>query len=339
MVGVFWNNDATVFGRVLTAKGVVTHVAAWAPLSTTTAVLRGQGASVLMETVTPKAAAIQLLDGLSLRPMGLLQPHAACLITEAKLPASALITGDDLLPAALREEETRQTATVTQLWNTAASCLAAAKRLTCHRITAQQASLSAPRICRYAAHLYLSERMITQTPRHTHHRAVLPCFFSAVTPKGHTVFTEALRAFCPRLYVIEDAVGAVSALMLRELYRRFSTVTCCVVGDCPVTGRIDHLVLPDLGVGFTHSNTWHTVDFPVYRRIYASRFYSSETTEKRYAAREQNAVYEHLNRAVHLLAKAEKIEKRQHIALRNTLANTPRFTETLSPLLSLWQAP
>lgn len=100
-------------------------------------------------------------------------------------------------------------------------------------------------------------------------------FLSALTPEGTVVFYETLQNLCSRIYAIEDDNGASSAFLLEELRRRaleagLDVITCC----CPLfpQDKIDHLLIPELGLGFTTSHSYHRADFTVYRRIHAARF-------------------------------------------------------------------
>ena len=100
-------------------------------------------------------------------------------------------------------------------------------------------------------------------------------FLSAVTPEGIVTFHETLQTLCPRIYSMEDEYGAASRLLMAELRQRAldagqDIVTCA----CPLApyDKIEHLLVPSLGVGFTTSNSWHKADFPVYRRIHTARF-------------------------------------------------------------------
>jgi len=109
-------------------------------------------------------------------------------------------------------------------------------------------------------------------------------FLSALTPEGETVFYSTLKALCPRLYVVEDEYGAAGPLLLSELRQRAlaagrQLITCF----CPLapTDKIEHLLLPETGVGFTLSNPWHRADFPAYRRIHAARFTDEETLRQK----------------------------------------------------------
>lgn len=99
-------------------------------------------------------------------------------------------------------------------------------------------------------------------------------FLSAVTPAGHLFFSDTAAALCPRLYVLQDTIGAVStpymqALCEAALEAGHDVIACpCILSP----SHIEHLLIPSLGVGFLTSGPFHTVDFPVYRRVHATRF-------------------------------------------------------------------
>ncbi len=104
-------------------------------------------------------------------------------------------------------------------------------------------------------------------------------FLSAVTPEGLLCFFSTVQALCPKIYVLEDEYSAVTPLFLETLRKRAAeSGQHCVVCLNPLTSQheTEHLLLPQLGVGIITSNSFHKVDFPVFRRIHASRFFASE---------------------------------------------------------------
>jgi len=70
-------------------------------------------------------------------------------------------------------------------------------------------------------------------------------------------------------------IGVLADLRRRALEAGHDCITCA----CPLApyDKIEHLVIPELGLAFTTSNCWHKADFPVYRRIHAARFTDAET--------------------------------------------------------------
>ena len=107
-------------------------------------------------------------------------------------------------------------------------------------------------------------------------------FLSAVTPLGIRTFHSTIQALCPCIYAVQDEHGAAAAILMnawREaaLKAELDVYTC----RCPLSPtRIEHILIPSIGVAFTHSNPWHTVDYPVFRRIHAVRFTDEETLRR-----------------------------------------------------------
>ncbi len=100
-------------------------------------------------------------------------------------------------------------------------------------------------------------------------------FLSAVAPDGLVTFDETLQALCPRIYTIEDEQGAASRVLLNELARHAEAAGVDgIVCPCPLApdAGAEHLLFPSVGVAFTTSNAFHQADYPVYRRIHATRF-------------------------------------------------------------------
>ncbi len=137
-------------------------------------------------------------------------------------------------------------------------------------------------------------------------------FLSAVTPEGFLTFADTLQALCPRIYTVEDDVGAAAHALLTELLRHaqaagLSTIAC----PCPLAPEEgpEHLLFPDIGVGFTTSNTFHKADFPVYRRIHATRFTDAEELrgKRQRQAFNRRAARELLDQACALAAQAKAV--------------------------------
>ncbi len=140
-------------------------------------------------------------------------------------------------------------------------------------------------------------------------------FLSAVTPEGVLTFYETLQALCPRIYAIEDDTGAAAALLLGELARHAADAGVeGVVCPCPLLPQdtVDHLLFPSLGVGFTASNSFHKVDFPVYRHIHAARFTDHDALrEKRQMLQfNRRAARDLLGQAVALSREAKAVHDR-----------------------------
>lgn len=104
-------------------------------------------------------------------------------------------------------------------------------------------------------------------------------FLSAITPQGPLFYRDTVCALCPKLYVLEDEYGAVSDRYLRVLREAFLERGLDIItGACPLApqAKLEHLLIPSLGVGFITSNSHHSFELPVYRRIHAARFLQAE---------------------------------------------------------------
>ena len=139
-----------------------------------------------------------------------------------------------------------------------------------------------------------------------------------MTPDGPIVFYETLQTLCPRIYSIEDDHGAAAALLLSELVRQaekrgIETIVC----PCPLApdDGPEHVLFPSIGVGFTTSNAFHKVDFPVYRRLHATRFENAEQlrAKRQVVAFNRRAAVELLAQAQTLAAEAKQVHDRMEV--------------------------
>lgn len=137
-------------------------------------------------------------------------------------------------------------------------------------------------------------------------------FLSAITPEGSMVFYGTLQALCSRIYVVEDEYGAAGSLLLSEL-RQWAREAGqdSIVCTCPLApeDKVEHLLLPALGLGFTLSNPWHKADFPAYRRVHAARFTDEEAlrSKRQRLAFNRKAARELLNEAVEVAKEAKAV--------------------------------
>lgn len=99
---------------------------------------------------------------------------------------------------------------------------------------------------------------------------------SAVTPKGILTFEDTVRTLAPKKIVtLQDEYGAVSRLVMelvREdaLQKGYDIVTCpcCTAPE----EKIDHILIPALGLAFVTENSWHPLHFEGQRRVRCARF-------------------------------------------------------------------
>lgn len=122
-------------------------------------------------------------------------------------------------------------------------------------------------------------------------------FLSTISEEGVFMFTNTAKKLCDRLFVIDDPNGAVSGIILGGILSAAQdmghTVYACA---CPMSksGRIEHLFIPELSLGFMTSNKFHPIDIEHYKTIHTARFmdreamgkYSARASFQRKAARE-----------------------------------------------------
>lgn len=102
---------------------------------------------------------------------------------------------------------------------------------------------------------------------------------SAVTPDGILVYRNTVEALAEDILVLRDEYGAVSRVILAELRRQalergLFVITC----RCPLApeDKIDHLLLPELGLAVLTANSWHPMEFCGQHNVRCSRFADPE---------------------------------------------------------------
>ena len=162
-------------------------------------------------------------------------------------------------------------------------------------------------------------------------------FLSAVTPEGVLPLFETVQALCPRIYALADDYGAASSLLLTELRKRalaagLDILTC----PCPLSpeNRLEHLLIPSLGLAFVTSNRAHTVDFPVLSRLHAARFSDAEALRRcrQRLSFNHRAAEELLNGAVVALSEAREVHDRME-AICGAAMNWERAREMQDALV------
>ena len=103
---------------------------------------------------------------------------------------------------------------------------------------------------------------------------------SAVTPKGIIAYRNTIQALASQIIVLHDEYGAASRLIMdslrsQALARGHRVITCwCAMAP---EDKIDHLLLPELGLAFLTSNSWHPMDLPGQKNVRCTRFENPDT--------------------------------------------------------------
>lgn len=93
-------------------------------------------------------------------------------------------------------------------------------------------------------------------------------FLGSLTCQGPVWRFDSIQTLCPKVYQLQDAYG-LAAPMLHRLHaaasaRGFRAVVC---PDPEHVDRIQHLLLPELGLGFVTSREGMEYTGPAYRRV------------------------------------------------------------------------
>ncbi len=133
---------------------------------------------------------------------------------------------------------------------------------------------------------------------------------SAVTPQGPIFYADTIRALADRFVVFRDEYGAVSRFVM-ELIRAEALARGYAIVTCPCAlhpeDKIDHILIPSLGLAFVTDNGWHSAALPGQQTVRCTRFLDKGNLAG-YRARlrfNARASQELLQQAVALMASAK----------------------------------
>ncbi|MBE6717101.1 MAG: hypothetical protein E7573_09280 [Ruminococcaceae bacterium] len=137
-------------------------------------------------------------------------------------------------------------------------------------------------------------------------------FLSALTPKGFTVFRDTFSDMCENIFVLDDPFSHASSVMLKILSMKAREQGLdCILCYCPMSPEYkpEHLIIPELSLGFFTSNRYHPDDFPSAAHINCKRFFDADilSRHKNRIAFNNRSGDELLNEAVKKLEKAKSI--------------------------------
>lgn len=109
-------------------------------------------------------------------------------------------------------------------------------------------------------------------------------FLSVVAPGRVASFAKEASLLCEQSVIIEDPHGLASSILLGRLRtaaleRGIDTVSCCCV--CRPDEKLEHLIMPELSLGFFTSNHYHPISSE-HRLIHARRFIDRELEQKKF---------------------------------------------------------
>ncbi len=153
-------------------------------------------------------------------------------------------------------------------------------------------------------------------------------FLSAVTDRGAVLFEETAQSLADRIIFVEDEWGAAARLLLtavrsHALQAGFGVVSCY----CPLApfDKLDHLFIPEAGVGLMTANRFHALKLRPARTIHARRFCDVESLKlrRKRIAFNTRAAGQMLEQAARLMAEA----KAQHDRLEGYYARAMDFAK------------
>lgn len=135
-------------------------------------------------------------------------------------------------------------------------------------------------------------------------------FLTAITPRGTLFYRDTVRALADRIIVFRDEYGAASRFLMEQiraeaLARGYTIYTCpCAMHP---EDKIDHILVPALGLAFLTDNSWHPAQFPGQQTVRCTRFVDGVNLAN-YRARlrfNRRAAEELIQQAVALMAQAK----------------------------------
>lgn len=103
-------------------------------------------------------------------------------------------------------------------------------------------------------------------------------FLSALTPSGIVLFRDTFTSLCENIVVLKDSFGCASSVMLKVLSLKAAEKGLSgIICYCPMSPeyRPEHLILPELKLGFYTSNPRHPDDFGGAFAVDCMRFYDN----------------------------------------------------------------
>ena len=138
-------------------------------------------------------------------------------------------------------------------------------------------------------------------------------FLSTICSEGLISLEDTTQKLCRKIYLIEDEYGAVSNCLLSAiryyaLEANLEIITCF----CPMEPerKIEHLLIPSLGIAFLTSNHFHPMkNSSANRKIHARRFQNQEfmTIKKNRFSYNRKSAQTLINEAVEILKESKKL--------------------------------
>lgn len=137
-------------------------------------------------------------------------------------------------------------------------------------------------------------------------------FLSAITPDGIRMFSDTFSDMCENIYILDDSFGHASSVILKILSLKTREAGLdSIICHCPMSPEYnaEHLIIPDLSLGFYTANRHHPESFSDAKHIDCSRFLDREHLHrhKNRIAFNNRSYDEFLYEAVNCLGRAKSI--------------------------------
>lgn len=139
-------------------------------------------------------------------------------------------------------------------------------------------------------------------------------YLSTLTSNGIVVFSDTALKLCNKIYTVNDENGAVSGIIMDAVGRMAVSAGYDIyLCRCPMSsnGRIDHILIPELSLGFLTSNKFHPIEIENAKIIRSARFINKEK-QNEYAFRlnfQRKAAKELLKEGAQLVGECLKTHK------------------------------
>lgn len=137
-------------------------------------------------------------------------------------------------------------------------------------------------------------------------------FLSALTPNGLTMFRDSLCGFCENKVILNDSFGCASSVILKVIAIKAASLGVeGFICTCPMSpeAKPEHLIFPELSLGFYTSNRHHPDNFSNSLNIDCTRLYDTDilARHKNRIAFNNRSSDELLSEAIRKLGEAKKL--------------------------------
>lgn len=137
-------------------------------------------------------------------------------------------------------------------------------------------------------------------------------FLSALTPEGLVIFRDSFSGLCENKVILQDSFGCAASVIIKILALRAQELGIGgIISYCPLSPEMkpEHLIFPELSLGFYTANRHHPDDFGKVLNIDCKRLYDTDilSRHKNRIAFNNRSKDELITAAINKLAAAKHI--------------------------------